>query len=99
MAWQRCSRGPLRWWKSPCEALSWVPARANGGISVYRHVVPGLYPAVTLNHSGGLLLRWFRDACCRREIEQARLTGRDAYSLILGGDHAGQGRGPGGSGG
>ena len=39
----------------------------NGGISVYRHVVPGLFLAMTLNHSGGLLLRWFRDGAriCR----------------------------------
>ncbi|HRA67393.1 MAG TPA: FGGY family carbohydrate kinase, partial [Caldilinea sp.] len=35
-----------------------APALAEGGISVYRHVVPGLYVAMTLNHSGGLLLRW-----------------------------------------
>lgn len=36
-----------------------------GGISIYRHVVPGLYVAMTLNHSGGLALRWFRDTLCR----------------------------------
>jgi len=36
----------------------------KGNISVYRHVVPGLYLAMTLNHSGGLLLRWFRDTVC-----------------------------------
>ena len=55
----------------------------NGGISVYRHVVPGLYLAMTLNHSGGLLLRWFRDTFCRPEVEQARQTGNDAYDLML----------------
>ena len=37
----------------------------QGGISIYRHVVPGLYLAMTLNHSGGLTLRWFRDTLCR----------------------------------
>lgn len=57
----------------------------NGGISVYRHVVPGLYLAMTLNHSGGLLLRWFRDTFCLSELEQARRTGKDAYDLILAG--------------
>jgi len=57
----------------------------NGGISVYRHVVPGLYLAMTLNHSGGLLLRWFRDTFCRSELEQARQAGKDAYDLILAG--------------
>ena len=54
-----------------------------GGISVYRHVVPGLYLAMTLNHSGGLLLRWFRDTFGKWEIEQTRRTGSDAYDLIL----------------
>ena len=35
-----------------------------GNISVYAHVVPGLYLAMTLNHCGGMLLRWFRDTFC-----------------------------------
>lgn len=55
----------------------------EGNISVYRHVVPGLYLAMTLNHSGGLLLRWFRDTLCEWQVEQARRTGQDAYNLIL----------------
>lgn len=55
----------------------------TGGISVYRHVVPGLYLAMTLNHSGGLSLRWFRDTFCRDKCVQAAQTGRDAYDLIL----------------
>ncbi|GAB4540905.1 MAG: xylulokinase [Anaerolineae bacterium] len=55
----------------------------QGNISVYRHVVPGLYLAMTLNHSGGLLLRWFRDTVCQWELEQARASGQDAYHLIL----------------
>jgi len=61
----------------------------EGGISVYRHVVPGLYLAMTLNHSGGLLLRWFRDTCCKSELEQARQAGKDAYDLILAGAPSG----------
>ncbi len=52
-------------------------------ISVYRHVAPGLYLTMTLNHSGGLLLRWFRDTLARWEREQAAAAGRDAYDLIL----------------
>jgi xylulokinase len=55
----------------------------KGNISVYRHVVPGLYLAMTLNHSGGLLLRWFRDTLCRDKSELASRTKRDAYDLIL----------------
>jgi len=65
------------------------PALREGGISVYRHVVPGLYVAMTLNHSGGLLLRWFRDTFCQPEIEQACRTGRDAYDLVFAGSPEG----------
>jgi xylulokinase len=61
----------------------------DGGISVYRHVVPGLYLAMTLNHSGGLLLRWFRDTFGRWELEQAAASGKDAYDLLLTGAPAG----------
>jgi xylulokinase len=60
-----------------------TPALRDGGISIYRHVVPGLYVAMTLNHSGGLLLRWFRDTLGRWELEQAAATGQDAYDLLL----------------
>ena len=59
------------------------PTLYEGNISVYAHVVPGLYLAMTLNHSGGLLLRWFRDTVCELELQQARDTGVDAYDLML----------------
>ena len=55
----------------------------RGNISVYRHVVPGLYLAMTLNHSGGLVLRWFRDHFCAAECERGKSTGQDPYDLIL----------------
>lgn len=66
-----------------------APALRNGGISVYRHVVPGLYVAMTLNHSGGLLLRWFRDVLGQWEMAQAAAAGVDAYDLLLQGAPAG----------
>jgi xylulokinase len=55
----------------------------DGNISVYRHVVPGLFLAMTLNHSGGLTLRWYRDTWGRWELAQAQTTGQDAYDLLL----------------
>lgn len=55
----------------------------RGGISVYRHVVPGLYVAMTLNHSGGLVLRWFRDTLCEAQVAEAGRSGGDAYDLML----------------
>lgn len=57
----------------------------RGNISVYRHVVPGLYLAMTLNHSGGLVLRWFRDWFCAPECAAARSTRQDPYDLVLAG--------------
>jgi xylulokinase len=61
----------------------------KGGISVYRHVAPGLYVAMTLNHSGGMALRWFRDTLCRDLCARAAQTGAEAYDLILAGAPAG----------
>lgn len=55
----------------------------GGDISVYAHTVPGMYLAMTLNHSGGLVLRWFRDTFGQEEMRQAQASGRDAYDLIL----------------
>jgi xylulokinase len=55
----------------------------QGDISVYAHTAPELYLAMTLNHSGGLVLRWFRDTLCQEEMRAAQASGRDAYDLIL----------------
>jgi xylulokinase len=55
----------------------------QGDISVYAHVVPDLYLAMALNHSGGLVLRWFRDTFGQEEIREAQASGRDAYDLLL----------------
>ncbi len=55
----------------------------EGDISVYAHTVPGLYLAMTLNHSGGLVLRWFRDTFGQEEMSEAKASGRDAYQLLL----------------
>jgi xylulokinase len=38
---------------------------------------------MTLNHSGGLMLRWFRDTLSRWEVERAKEAGQDPYDLIL----------------
>lgn len=55
----------------------------EGNMSVYRHTYPGLFVVMTLNQSGGFILRWFRDIFCGEELEQARLKNIDAYDLIL----------------
>jgi len=55
----------------------------KGNMSVYEHTFPGLYVVMTLNQSGGFLLRWFRDTFCEKEIETAVAGQKDAYDLIL----------------
>ena len=60
----------------------------EGNISVYRATVPDLFLAMTLNHSGGLTLRWFRDGFCEPQVEQAARSGADAYDLMLEGTSA-----------
>lgn len=60
-------------------------ALREGNVSVYRHVAPGLFLAMTLNHSGGLLLRWFRDALCPAERDAAIAAGLDPYDALLAG--------------
>jgi len=60
----------------------------EGNISVYNHVVPGLFLAMTLNHSGGMSLRWFRDGFCEPQMIQSAQANTDAYDLMLAGSSA-----------
>lgn len=62
---------------------SLAPELGAGGISIYRHVAPGLFLAMTLNQSGGLVLRWFRDQLGKWEQVEAQRRGVDAYDLLL----------------
>ena len=55
----------------------------KGNMSVYEHTFPGLFVVMTLNQSGGFLLRWFRDTFCEMEIKTATDGQKDAYDLIL----------------
>jgi xylulokinase len=52
-------------------------------MSVYLHTFPGLYVVMTLNQSGGFVLRWFRDTFCKYEQEIAKTQGGDAYDTML----------------
>ncbi len=65
----------------PSPALT--PELEKTDISVYAHVVPGMFLAMTLNHSGGMSLRWFRDQFCQQEIAEAKRLGVDPYDLIF----------------
>ncbi len=60
----------------------------EGNISVYSHVIPGMFLAMTLNHSGGMALRWFRDGFCEPQLYQSAQANSDAYDLMLEGASA-----------
>jgi len=55
----------------------------QGNMSVYQHTFPGLYVVMTLNQSGGFILRWFRDTFCQDDISIAAQEGRDVYDMLL----------------
>jgi xylulokinase len=55
----------------------------EANISCYEHVLPGKYLIMTLNHSGGLVLRWFKEVFAKEEINLSKETGLDVYDLIL----------------
>ncbi len=48
----------------------------------YRSAIGEGYFTFSLNHVGGLALRWFRDGWCAEEMEKARSSGRDPYDVI-----------------
>jgi xylulokinase len=51
----------------------------------YHHTKPGMYTSCAFNLTGGLLLRWYRDAFCETEVRDAKAAGKDAYELIIAG--------------
>jgi len=50
----------------------------------YLYVREGRYFTFTLNHVGGLLLRWYRDTLAFPEVWEAGEKGEDPYEMILG---------------
>lgn len=66
------------------ESLKLDKSLMNAKISTYRHVVPGMYLTMTLNHTAGLLVRWFIDNFFQEEVRKAREKNIDKYSYIIG---------------
>lgn len=46
------------------------------------HALPGLWMLEGIGFYSGLTMRWFRDAFCEFEVEQARQTRQDPYVLM-----------------
>lgn len=51
----------------------------------YVHTVPGMLFSFALNHSGGILFRWYRDNLAAPEVAAATQAGTDPYSGIVAG--------------
>ena len=49
----------------------------------YAHVLPGRFFLMTLNQTGGLLLKWFRDNFGTQEMEIAEKEGEDAFEFLV----------------
>jgi len=60
-----------------------TPKMLEGNYACYPHVVEPLYVALAFNLTGGLLLRWYRDTLCWKEVQQAAAIGKDPYELII----------------
>lgn len=48
----------------------------------YCHVKKDMYFTFSLNHTGGILLKWYRDNLAHAEVEEAQRTGISAYQVI-----------------
>ena len=48
----------------------------------YPYVLKDKFITLSLNLTGGLLLKWYRDTFCYEEKETAKSTGKDVYQII-----------------
>ncbi len=51
-------------------------------VRVNCHALPNLWQYEALAFKPGLVMRWFRDGFCQKEVEEAKRTGRDPYDLM-----------------
>ncbi|MDR2480075.1 MAG: hypothetical protein LBD48_12285 [Treponema sp.] len=56
----------------------------------YFHTVPGMYCTFALNHTGGILLKWFVEQFCHADAEEAKRNGERLYELVLGKENSGK---------
>ena len=69
-------------WQQVVNIKSDVNPPKDMGIRVNPHVVQGLSQAEGITFFSGLVMRWFRDAFCDVEKEEAKLRGIDAYAVL-----------------
>ncbi|MFW6180897.1 MAG: FGGY-family carbohydrate kinase, partial [Spirochaetota bacterium] len=56
----------------------------EGGYPCYLFARADSYFTFSLNHVGGLLLRWYRDNFCEADTRRAEERGEDAYDYLIG---------------
>lgn len=49
----------------------------------YMHTVPDMYFTFSLNHTGGILLKWFVENFCSEDYFNANKTGEQVYQYII----------------
>ena len=69
-------------WQQVVNIKSDVNPPKDMGIRVNPHVVQGLSQAEGITFFSGLVMRWFRDAFCDMEKEEAKRRGIDAYAVL-----------------
>ena len=55
----------------------------QGYYPCYIYTVPNMYFTFSLNHTGGILLRWFVENFCYEDAVQAENTGKQLYDYII----------------
>ena len=57
----------------------------SGNLSSYDFPLPETYTTVAFSLTGGNILKWFRDEFGEKEIDEAKKSGKDPYSILV--DH------------
>jgi xylulokinase len=58
------------------------PIDGRGNVPVYRHILVDRYLVLPVCMTAGIVLKWFKDTFCHREIDKASHTGQDVYDLL-----------------
>ncbi len=69
-------------WQQVVNIPSSTPPPADMGIRVNPHVVANQSQAEGITFFSGLVMRWFRDAFCEMETQEAQERGIDAYAVL-----------------
>ena len=69
-------------WQQVVNIKSTVRPPENMSVRVNSHVVDGLSQAEGITFFSGLIMRWFRDAFCDPEKEEAEKRGMDTYEVL-----------------